>query len=156
MMGSGGRRRQGGEALLRQPGSYTVEAAFVMPLVLAILFAYIFLVLLLHDEAVIQGRMEERMVQELEQTAEKEGIKDWQKDLQGQLWVLRIEKVKKQRKMGKLQLQLAAETDCRIPGAERIYPGRRRYEQKEEWLAFQPEQVMRWSSKEAEDGERAR
>lgn len=106
-------------------GSYTVEAAFLVPMILGIVFAWIFMIFYLHDQVVICGLMQEAAVSEREvlytgdekgrgtetdgeesfvtslENGTERGIQD---RIQSYLWLVRSESV--QRKKGPLRTKL--------------------------------------------------
>ena len=70
-------------------GSYTVEAAFIVPVVLGILYGWMFQLFYLHDQVVIDGMLQEMVVlrQEKKECGEQE-IDRWREKLQEALWSL--------------------------------------------------------------------
>ena len=64
-------------------GSYTVEAAFIVPVVLGILYGWMFQLFYLHDQVVIDGMLQEMVVlrQEKKECGEQE-IDRWREKLQ--------------------------------------------------------------------------
>ena len=51
-------------------GSYTVEAAFIVPMVLGIMYAWMFQLFYLHDQMVMDGMLQEMILQPLAEDTE--------------------------------------------------------------------------------------
>ena len=55
--------KQGNRAAFLVAGSYTVEAAFVIPMILGIFFAWLFQLFYLHDQVIINGMLQEAAIE---------------------------------------------------------------------------------------------
>ena len=66
-----------------QKGSYTVEAAFIVPILLGIAFMLMYLILLFHDQMLLQGKFNDTIFCILEKTTSSEEIskQDFNKNL---------------------------------------------------------------------------
>lgn len=99
-------------------GSYTVEAAFLIPMILGIVYAWIFMIFYLHDQVVACGLLQEAAISQKEiwnQKRQKQGtietsLGKWYGDLSGNngqnelqeqiqpyLWVVQSEPVRKKK-----------------------------------------------------------
>lgn len=98
-------------------GSYTVEAAFLIPLILGIFFAWIFLIFYLHDQVIVRGLLEEEAVSQKRVWEKRETGEKWQavrkgkwkdenngliqgsiqENIQSFLWVVQADSVQKKK-----------------------------------------------------------
>ena len=71
-------------------GTYTVEAAFIVPMLCGIIFAYMMLVFYLRDYVVLHGRIMEAAVCMAEEENSTEYAENWQEMMQKGLWMLQV------------------------------------------------------------------
>lgn len=111
-------------------GSYTVEAAFIMPLVIGILFAWLFQLFYLHDMAILDGMLKEVVIQKVEEKGKQPNKKNGesqyvqgeqelnqsiQKKLQSHLWIMEITSIKRKEGIFQTKYKVCAETVWKIP-----------------------------------------
>lgn len=132
-------------------GSYTVEASFVIPFILGIIFAFLFLVFILHDKVVLQGRTEALMILDAQGRAESQKYN--KKKLQKYLWVLKVTKVEREEKMGRLRVKVTAKTDWKIPIMDIFFRGRRNYRYEESFTSVVPDNILRWKDSKNGSGD---
>lgn len=111
-------------------GSYTVEAAFIMPLIIGIIFAWLFQLFYLHDLAILDGMLKEAVIQKVEekekQTNQKSGESQYvqggqelnqsiREKLQSHLWIMEITSIKRKEGIFQTKYKVCAETVWRIP-----------------------------------------
>ncbi|MCI5640977.1 MAG: pilus assembly protein, partial [Lachnospiraceae bacterium] len=80
------KNRQGQRRIIRcyVSGSYTVEMAFVFPIILGILFAILFVLFYKHDELMVQHNLREGLLQHEDTLPKKQ---EWKSELQANLWM---------------------------------------------------------------------
>lgn len=122
-------------------GSYTVEAAFLVPLILGILFAWLFQLFYLHDKVVLNGMLEEMIIQREESVSdevkeeqefhwktetgdgmeEEKGQKenwsqfDERERIQSHLWMMRIDSFQENRGITNTKYVLRSSATWNIP-----------------------------------------
>lgn len=67
--------------------SYTVEAAFVVPFILGIIFALLYFLFYEHDKAVFRGNLREAVICLAEENEDLPNDLAWRKQLQQHLWI---------------------------------------------------------------------
>lgn len=100
-------------------GSYTVEAAFIVPMVLGILYAWMFHLFYLHDQVVMDGMLQELVVQWPEDDWEDDQrTQEWRKQIQNDLWIAKIDKIEIQQNKLRTKGTISASAAWRIPVME--------------------------------------
>lgn len=94
-------------------GSYTLEAAFVFPVVLGICFAILYSIFFYHDRAVLQSNMEQILLLE----AGGESLNEAQKKeyLQQRLWIFSCQENEIKRKKRYVKGNVTATVSLHIP-----------------------------------------
>ena len=92
--------------------SYTVEAAFIMPILLGILFLLMYVMFFLHDRAVLQGNFSYVLCRIAE---DKEEQKNARERLSGGLWSAEIDHVQWKRTSGKISGEAEGKVKLKIP-----------------------------------------
>ena len=70
-------------------GSYTVEAAFIIPIIVGIVFAMIFMLFYLHDKVVLQANINRYVVQVAQGRMECLDGEEWIDKMQENLWMFK-------------------------------------------------------------------
>jgi hypothetical protein len=73
-------------------GSYTVEAAFILPMILGILYAWMFQLFYLRDQVVMRGMLDEMVVecQMGRESGEEDSQEAYKQMIQSCLWIAKI------------------------------------------------------------------
>lgn len=71
-------------------GSYTVEAAFIVPIVLGILFAIMYVVFFEHDKLVLQSNVRDGILLSVSDGGELPEPPQWKKQVQSRLWLGKV------------------------------------------------------------------
>ncbi len=121
---------------LYSDGSYTVEAAFLVPMILGIVFAWIFMIFYLHDQVVICGLLQEAAVSEKEIWNKGDGKgkvtkadngelyekalgndteNERQDRIQSYLWIVQAESIQKKKGPLRTKLVFRGTAGCNIP-----------------------------------------
>lgn len=96
-----------------QKGSYTVEAAFIVPVLLGIAFMLMYLILLFHDQMLLQGKFNDTIFCILEKTTSSEEIS--KQDFNKNLLVVQVEHVRFSTSLGTLHGEVSANAVWDIP-----------------------------------------
>ena len=127
--------------------SFTVEAAFIMPIILGIVFMLMYVTFLLHDRSVLQGNFEYVLCK----TAEKKMAKgDCKKRLSEGLWLTKLHTVNIERSMGKVSGEAGGSTYLKIPVMSPFIKLKQKVQCSGEYYYLQPEQFIKL--KEEKDG----
>lgn len=106
--------------IILQKGSYTVEAAFIVPVILGIIFAMLYLMFFFHDKVVLRGNMEDIAVMIMETDGTKE-MAPLQSDeekieyLQRNMWLLSVTNAEIKKKGEFVCASIKAEREWKIP-----------------------------------------
>lgn len=71
-------------------GSYAIEAAFIVPVILGLVFAMIYMLYYLHDRAVLYGNMQTAVISSAEGRKEYKDNKEWQEAMQENMWIFKV------------------------------------------------------------------
>lgn len=124
-------------------GSYTVEAAFVVPIILGILFAWMFEVFYFHDQVVLSGMMQQQVIKKAGNMQEY-STEEIKKELQGKLWLLEILSVKERKKLGKVNYGVQAAVTWDIPIMKDFLKGAVNYQRKWSCYNTPPDYLLRF------------
>lgn len=131
----------------RCSGSYTLEAALVMPLILGIIFVWMFELFYFHDRVVLDGIMQRQLIKKIEnmQEAEKEEVQKAhiQKELEEKLWVLEIYSLEERESFGINKYMARVKTTWEIPVMKYYLNGRLDFQEKWSCYSVQPDYLLR-------------
>lgn len=125
----------------KECGSYTVEAAFVVPLILGVAFVVLYILFLLHDKVVLQSNIDNVIFLLAEEKADKE---EYGECLSEGLWFTQLEQVKI--KNGRLIVSAKARitANLAIPVLTYFMNGKQEISVSESYCRVQPEVVIRY------------
>lgn len=95
-------------------GSFTVEAAFVVPILLGIVFAVLYLLFLFHDRIVLQEKGYEALYSMAEGSLPVEN-RTMKERTENALWIVQIKKTKVSKKHKMITGKIEAEVQWDIP-----------------------------------------
>lgn len=124
-------------------GSYTVEAAFVVPVILGIIFAYILFVMIERDKVILQGETEKYMIEQIEESRVRTDA-EWKEELQEKLWLLKLKKIARKERPDSFQIKLVAAVEISVPAVHIFYSGKRQVTVTKKLIAATPEDTLRW------------
>lgn len=121
--------------------SYTVEAAFVVPIVLGIVFVILYSIFLQHDRVILRANLENLIFLLAEEDIEK---KEYDNYLSKGLWILKLEKttIKNNKIMAKGTVK--GEAVMQIPVLNMLMSGKQAYSVSETCYKIQPEEILRY------------
>ena len=111
----------------KERGSYTVEAAFIVPMVLGIAFMILYLILWHHDRCVLQADLQDRVFLMAEKEKKESGPIE---ELQKKMWIMTIDKK-----------EISSNALFMLHGSQKI-------ELEETYPAKQPDEARRYRKKE--------
>ncbi|MBR1742157.1 MAG: pilus assembly protein [Lachnospiraceae bacterium] len=126
---------------MRKAG-YTVEAAFIMPILLGILFLLMYVMFFVHDSAVLQGNFSYALCRTAEEEKAQENV---QKRLSKGLWSAEITKVQFRRSFGKVSGEVQGRMKLKIPVMSYFIKDVQKIRCTGEYYYLQPEQYKKGS-----------
>lgn len=126
-------------------GSYTVEAAFLVPIILGIFFAWLFQLFYLHDQVIINGMLKEAVVGREETLSSSDG--EVQAGIQSHLWLMDIVSFQVKRDITKTKYVLRSEAVWNIPVMKPFLKRRFVYQTDVETVGKHPERYVRLREK---------
>ncbi len=121
-------------------GSYTVEAAFIVPMLLGIFFVILYVLFLLHDKAVLQANLQNvlYLLAEEQISCQQE---EYERYLEQSLWLMEV--TESEIKKGGLSFsgKVTAEAELNIPVLSFFMAKSQKVEMAEECRKLQPEQI---------------
>lgn len=126
------------------PAAYTVEAAFVIPIILGILFALIYFVYYEHDKIVLQGNIEEAVIRLVRNKEKVPDRTEWKKQIQKNLWMAQVEEGSISENSFRMKAFGMANMSLDIPVMKYFLAGQQSCSYTMQVQTWQPEQVIRW------------
>lgn len=125
----------------KENGNYTVEGAFVVPVVLGLAFLILYTLFIVHDKAVLQANLDNLIFLLVEEEFEGE---DYQEFLSQGLWFTTLESVNI--KDGKLTVhgKVKGMSHMKIPGFSEWIKEKQEISLSESYCKIQPELVIRF------------
>lgn len=127
----------------RMRGSYTLEAVFVIPIILGLIFAMIYVVFYLHDKNVVYCNMQQAVVHVAEGKKEYKDNKEWQQDIQENLWIFQIVSGKVDKDKLYIKSEAVAECNLNIPVTGYFINSKQEIKAENKYLAVHPEFIIR-------------
>lgn len=125
-----------------EKGSYTVEAAFIVPVILGLIFVIMYTIFLLHDRVVLQANLQRTLCLLIEEqiACEKE---DYQDELEQMLWVIEIGEADISESVAGFSGKVKAEATLEIPVLTFFMESLQQVELEAFCTKLQPEMVKR-------------
>ncbi|MCD7826159.1 MAG: pilus assembly protein [Clostridiaceae bacterium] len=127
----------------KRDGSYTVEAAFVFPLVLGVCFVILYTLFWLHDRVVLQGNLNGMLVLAAEGELSR-NEKSIAADLEKTLWCMEITELKIQDGLQYEKCVIRAKSQMEIPVMSIFVSGLRELTLEEKYPCRHPEYYRRY------------
>ena len=143
-MGTGtfyGRKR---EIKLEENGSYTVEAAFIVPIVLGIAFLILYTLFLQHDRVILQANLDNTLF--LTAEGDDNCKQECQNYLQKSLWCMEIQEAELSDGMVWIQGNVEAEAFWKVPVLTYFINGKQKLSLSESYSVIQPEEIIRYGA----------
>ena len=120
-------------------GSYTVEAAFVMPVLLGIAFVIIYVLFLLHDQVILQGNLSYVLCAAAEETIDQA---DYPEILSKGLWYFEIQDMDIDKEIGRVSGKVTCRANLKIPVMQMFLNRMQYISCAGEYYSIQPEQML--------------
>lgn len=127
----------------KMKGSYAVEAAFVVPVVLGLIFAMMYVLYYLHDKNVIYSNMQKATVHVAEGKKEYKSDKEWQEDMQNNLWMFQVKSGEISDNKLYITSKVQAECNLEIPVLNYFLGSKQQIELENKYMAAHPEHMIR-------------
>ncbi len=127
---------------LKNRGSYTVEAAFVVPIILGLAFVILFTLFLLHDKAVLQANLDNVIF--LMAEGEKIEKEELNTHLSRALWYVDIYEITIKNRRVLVSGKVKAAANLNILVLSFFINGKEKFILAESYYKIQPEQVQRF------------
>lgn len=129
-------------------GSYTVEAAFLVPIILGIFFAWLFQLFYFHDTVIIDGMLMETVVHQEEAYRGKGDEVEFekgrvQKQIQRHLWLMDIRSIREKKGVAGAEYILWSEATWNIPVMKYFLGNHFTYKKSIKIKYFHPESLLR-------------
>ncbi|HBA96825.1 MAG TPA: hypothetical protein DCZ23_01825 [Lachnospiraceae bacterium] len=124
-------------------GSYAVEAAFVVPIILGLIFAMIYVMYYFHDKNVVYANMQKAAVNVAEGRKEYKDSKEWQEDMQENLWMFKVTSGKISKDKLYIKSDIKAECSLDIPVINYFLESKQQIVLEDKYLAVHPEYMIR-------------
>lgn len=134
--------------------SYTVEAAFIIPIIFGIIFALLYFLYYEHDKIVFRGNLKEAVIC---LTKEKNGVPDdteWKKKLEKNLWIGQVSDGNVRDTTLQIKGQGTVQMQVSIPVMEYFLDSQQTIYWAYAVDTWQPEQIVRQKKKRTEIGEK--
>ncbi|MCI9078340.1 MAG: pilus assembly protein [Lachnospiraceae bacterium] len=128
---------------LKIKGSYTLEAIFIIPIVLGLIFAMIYVIFYLHDKTVFYCNMQQAVVHIAEDKKEYKDDEEWQQDMQENLWIFRVVSGTVNKDKLYIKPEATAECNINIPIIGYFIDSKQEIKTDGKYLAIHPEFIVR-------------
>lgn len=133
---------------MKLKGSYTVEAAFVFPIVLGVIFVLLYVLFWVHDQCVLQANAQNALMKYSERQDKLPTDEEWKHILQKNLWLGNVEDVSISHKgttwRGKATLSSAWQNGL----TALFFDDKQKAEYHMEWEERQPSDVLRFRQRD--------
>ena len=124
-------------------GSYTVEASFIVPIVLGIIFTMILMLFYLHDRVILYANIKEKTVEVAQEMKSYSSSKAWQRDMQSKLWMMNVEGGNISDKKISVNASVSAVKHIALPLISRYMNTDLKLAYKIKYMKIHPESVIR-------------
>jgi len=136
------RKRAGGVLKQKINASYTVEAAFIVPIILGLAFVIMYVLFLLHDKAILQANLD-NVIFLLTEGKQIEN-REYEGYLSQALWFSGIQEIEIKNKKTVIRGKVKADATLEIPVLNYFMNGRQEIVLSESYYKIQPELVIRF------------
>lgn len=123
-------------------GSYTVEAVFVVPIVVSMVFVIFYVLFLLHDKVMLQANLENLVFSLIEKNEISEN--EYEEYLLTGVWLVQLKKVTIQDKKMYVKGAAKGEVNMEIPIFGDLLGKKQIVEVSEKYYKIQPEEILRY------------
>lgn len=123
--------------------SYTVEAAFVIPIILGIFFALLYFLFYEHDKVLLYANMKQQVICLAKNQKELSDDMEWRKQLQKNLWMAKIDSGSVSKTVMQVKGSGGAQMNLKIPVMEYFLSQQQTIQWSYQYDHWQPEQILR-------------
>lgn len=124
-------------------GSYTVEAAFIVPIVLGIIFAMFFMLFYLHDKVILYANIREKTVETAQENISYSSDELWISDMQKYLWMMSVKSGSVSEDKIYVNAKVLAEKKIKLPLISRYMDTNLKLSYKIKYMKVHPEKMVR-------------
>lgn len=128
---------------IRARGSYTVEAAFIIPIIIGLSFVIMYVLFIFHDMVILQANLDNVifLIAE-EQISCKEA--DYNDNFKKSLWFMELGEIKMSENAMSVSGEITAKARVEIPVLSFFMDESQKFTLSESYSKVQPEQIKRW------------
>lgn len=123
-------------------GSYTVEAAFVVPIVIGLAFTILYTLFLQHDRVNLQANLANALF--LAAESDKDCMQDYESCFRESLWCMKIKQAEVTNGTIWIRGSVTAESVLEIPVLSYFMAGKQKFALSEAYCKIHPEEVIRF------------
>lgn len=127
----------------RLKASYTVEAAFVVPIILGILFALLYFLYYEHDKVLLYANMKQEVICLAKDQKDMPDDIQWRKQLQENLWMAKVDSGSVTKTVMQVKGSGRAQMSLEIPVMKIFLNRQQTIEWSYHYDRWQPEQILR-------------
>lgn len=125
-------------------GSYTIEAVFVVPIVLGISFLILYTLFLQHDRVILQANLDNVLF--LAAEGDSDCLQDYESYLRESLWCMEVQEAELSDGQVWVRGKVTAEAFWKIPVLSYFIAGQQRVSLSESFGRLQPEEIIRYGA----------
>lgn len=125
-------------------GSYTLEAAFVVPIILGMVFTLMYFAMFEHDKMILQGNITNQLHRIACGETPMLNHNQWKKEISSHLWIGTMEQGEVKKQLWNIDGTGRISMEWDIPVMEIFFNKKQIYESKGEVITWQPSQMLRW------------
>lgn len=123
--------------------SYTVEAAFVIPIILGIFFALLYFLFYEHDKVLLYANMKQEVICLAKDQKDIPDDMEWRKQLQKNLWMAKVDSGSVSKTVMQIKGSGRAQMNLKIPVMEYFLNRQQTIQWSYQYDLWQPEQILR-------------
>lgn len=123
--------------------SYTVEAAFVVPIILAIFFTLMYFLFYEHDKVLLYANMKQEVISLAKNQKDMPSDTKWRKQLQKNLWMTKVDSGSASKTVMQIKGTGRAQMNLEIPVMEYFLNRQQTIQWSYHQDHWQPEQILR-------------
>ena len=124
-------------------GSFAIEAAFVVPIVLGIIFSMLYVLYIFHDSTVLYGNMQTAALNVAEGKKTYSGSEEWKADMQEGLWIFKVKSGNISKDIVYIKSSVCADCSLDIPVIRYFMNSSQKVELEDKYLITHPCQALR-------------
>lgn len=129
-------------------GSYTVECAFIVPIVLGIIFALMYVLFYEHDKLVAQGNIRSGILEYVTDGEELPELSQWKKQVQSKLWMGTVTEADIRHSGLAVKATANIQLQWRLPVLNQFLEEKQEITCEMKWDVWNPTQVIRWKGED--------